>query len=81
MADQLTADVFSSKTWVVGGEVTFAVQGEFSATSKEEAEAFFKKRVREENTTHIKITSCAVKPTITPWVGRPPGSPLRVRKS
>lgn len=77
--EEFTADVFSSKTFLVEGEVTYAVQGEFKATSQEDAEKQFRKRVREENTTHIKITSCKVKPTEKGWEGRPPGSPLRDR--
>lgn len=73
-----TADVFSTKTWEVTGEVTYAVKGEFQATSKEAAEELFKKRVRENNVTHIKVTGCTIKPQMASWEGkRPPGSPLR----
>jgi hypothetical protein len=68
MADQkLTSDDFTTKTWVVEGEVTFAVKGEFPSTSREGALELYKKRVRETNTTHIKIISCTVKPHLPGW--------------
>lgn len=72
-----TADVFTSKTFLVKGEVTHSVQLEFKATSKEDAEAQFSKRVREDNTIHVKIVSVQHKSEEKAWTGRPPGSPLR----
>lgn len=75
--EQFTADVLTTKTFLVKGEVTYAVQGEFRDTTPQGAEAQFKKRVREENTTHIKVVSVERKPSEPEWEGHPPGSPLR----